>query len=127
MAATTRTSFFAALILCCSSICEIAQGQAKSDKIGGSAMFKATQPEPAKMVNGFSPADSEAHKGSKGTCKADGGNLEVIWSDGKSSKGELEIVPGGFNWDTGMFAPVEEFTKGKSLVGSYEGSVTKTF
>lgn len=76
------------------------------------------------LSTGFSPADLEAHKGSKGTYKADGGNLEVIWSDGKSSKGELEIVPGGFNWDTGMFAPVEEFTKGKSLVGSYEGGAS---
>ena len=76
------------------------------------------------LSTGFSPADLDAHKGPKGTYKAGGGNLEVVWSDGKSSKAELEIVPGGFNWDTGMFLPVEEFTKGKSVVGSYEGGAS---
>ena len=76
------------------------------------------------LSSGFSPADLDSHKGPKGTYKAGRGTLEVTWSDGKSSKSELEIVPGGFNWDTGMFMPVEPFSAGKSIAGSYEGGTS---
>ena len=76
------------------------------------------------LTAGFSPAELDAHKGSKGTYKAGRGTLEVTWSDGKSSKADLEIVPGGFNWDTGMFMPVEGFKSGKSVTGAYEGGAS---
>ena len=49
------------------------------------------------------------------------GNLEVTWSDGQSSVSPIEIETGGFNWDTGMYLPVEPFVAGKSIVGFYEG------
>lgn len=73
------------------------------------------------LTTGFSPKDLEAHKGPKGTYQAGAGMLEVKWSDGQSSKSELEIVPGGFNWDTGMYMPVEAFKSGQSIAGTYEG------
>lgn len=76
------------------------------------------------LSTGFSPAELAAHKGPKGTYKAGAGDLEVTWSDGKSSKAKIEIVPGGFNWDTGMYLPVDAFAAGKSLAGSYEGGTS---
>ncbi len=76
------------------------------------------------LTSGFSPADLDAHKGPKGTYKASGRILEVTWSDGQSSKGELEIVDGGFNWDTGMFMPVEAFAPEKSVGGTFEGGTS---
>lgn len=76
------------------------------------------------LTTGFSPEDLAAHKGPKGTVKAGRGTLEVVWSDGKSSNADLEIVPGGFNWDTGMFLPVEAFASGKSVAGFYEGGAS---
>ena len=76
------------------------------------------------LSTGFSQAELDAHKGPKGTYKAGRVTLEATWSDGQSSKAELEIVPGGFNWDTGMFLPVESFTAGKSVAGTYEGGTS---
>lgn len=76
------------------------------------------------LNTGFSPDDLKAHKGSKGTYKVSGSMMEVTWSDGQSSKAEVEIVPGGFNWDTGSYLPVESFAAGKSIVGSYEGGAS---
>jgi hypothetical protein len=76
------------------------------------------------LSSGFSPAELDAHKGLKGTYKMSQGSLEVTWSDGKSSKAELEIVPGGFNWDTGMFLPVEPVKPGKTIAGIYEGGTS---
>lgn len=76
------------------------------------------------LSSGFSPAELDAHKGLKGTYKVSKGVLEVTWSDGKSSKAELEIVPGGFNWDTGMYLPVESVPSGKTIVGTYEGGTS---
>ena len=73
------------------------------------------------LSTGFSPKDLEAHKWPKGTYQASAGNLEVTWSDGQSSKAELEMVPGGFNWDTGMYMPVEAFASDKPITGTYEG------
>lgn len=76
------------------------------------------------LSSGFSQAELDAHKGPKGTYRVSQGNLEVAWSDGSSSKGELEIEQGGFNWDTAMFMPVEAFASGKSLAGTYEGGAS---
>ncbi|MFY7875453.1 MAG: hypothetical protein ACOVQM_08420 [Pirellula sp.] len=73
------------------------------------------------LSSGFSPEDLAAHKGPKGTYKLNQGNLEVTWSDGQSSVSPIEIETGGFNWDTGMYLPVEPFVAGKSIVGFYEG------
>lgn len=76
------------------------------------------------LNTGFSPEDLKAHKGSKGTYKVSGGMMEVTWSTGQTSKAPLEIVQGGFDWDTGSFLPVESFAAGKSIVGSYEGGAS---
>ena len=76
------------------------------------------------LTEGFSPQDLKDHKGLKGSYKANKGNLEVTWSNGNTSKGELEIVPGGFNWDTGMFLPVEPLASGKKVDGLYEGGTS---
>ena len=76
------------------------------------------------LSTGFSPADLAAHKGPKGTYKASQGTLEVTWSDGQSSRSELELVPGGFNWDTGMFMPVEAFKSEQPIAGDYEGGTS---
>lgn len=76
------------------------------------------------LTKGFSPADLEAHQGPKGTYRLNKGNLEVRWSDGTSSSSALEIETGGFNWDTGMFLPVEAFANDKSIAGNYEGGTS---
>ena len=76
------------------------------------------------LTSGFSAEELAAHKGSKGTYRVSQGNLEVTWSDGKSTKGPIEIVPGGFNWETGSYLPVEPFAAGKSIAGSYEGGTS---
>ena len=73
------------------------------------------------LTTGFSPEDLAAHKGPRGTFKAEGGKLEVTWSDGKSDKSDLEIVPGGFNWNTGAFLPIERPANANSIAGAYEG------
>ena len=39
------------------------------------------------LTSGFSAEELAAHKGSKGTYRVSQGNLEVTWSDGKSTKG----------------------------------------
>lgn len=76
------------------------------------------------LTSGFSSEELAAHKGAQGTYKAGRGTLEVVWSDGTSSKSEIEIEQGGFNWDTGMYLPVEPFTAGKSIAGAYEGGTS---
>ena len=34
--------------------------------------------------------------------------MSVTWENGKTSRGRLEVKPDGFNWDAGIFVPVEE-------------------
>ena len=63
----------------------------------------------------------------KGPYQVSGGELSVTWGDGQTSSGPLEIVDGGFNWDTGMFLPVKPFTDAAQLVGGYEGGSSVTF
>ena len=76
----------------------------------------------------FSPADLEAIEAkNKGPYKIANKELSVVWGDGQKSSGEIEIVPGGFNWDTGMFLQIKPFTDPKQIVGSYEGGTSMTF
>ena len=53
--------------------------------------------------------------------------MSVTWKDGQKSEGEVEIVPGGFNWDTGMFLPVKAFSDPKQILGKYEGGTSLSF
>lgn len=72
------------------------------------------------LATGFSAEELAAHKGSKGRYSVSGGQMQVIWSDGKSSQSPIKEALGGFDWDTGMFAIVEPFQEGKSISGTYE-------
>jgi|CXWL01.1.fsa_nt_gi hypothetical protein len=77
---------------------------------------------------GFGPDDLANHKSAaKGPYQVSGGELSVNWGDGQKSSGPLEIVDGGFNWDTGMFMPVTPFTSAAQLAGSYEGGSSVSF
>lgn len=78
--------------------------------------------------SGLGPDDLANHKSAaKGPYQVSGGELSVNWGDGQKSSGALEIVDGGFNWDTGMFMPVAPFTSAAQLAGSYEGGSSVTF
>ena len=78
--------------------------------------------------NGFGTDDLANHKrANKGPYQVSGGELSVNWGDGQKSSGALEIVDGGFNWDTGMFLPVAPFASAEQLVGSYEGGSSVSF
>lgn len=78
--------------------------------------------------NGFGPEELASHKSAdKGAYQVSGGELSVNWGDGQKSSGPLEIVDGGFNWDTGMFLPVAPFSSATQLVGSYEGGSSVSF
>lgn len=77
---------------------------------------------------GFSPADLAAVDSSnKGPYSVSGGRMSVQWGDGQKSEAEIEIVDGGFNWDTGMYLPVAPFESAGDLVGSYEGGSSVRF
>ncbi len=77
---------------------------------------------------GFATADlASVNSASKGPYQVAGGEMSVSWGDGQKSSGALEIVDGGFNWDTGMFMPVTPFSSAEALVGSYEGGSSVSF
>jgi hypothetical protein len=79
------------------------------------------------LEDGFSDEKLAAHKGQHGTASVDGDNLIVTWSDGKKTSSPLEREKGGFNWDMGLFAPVEGFSNDSDLVGRWEGGTSVTF
>jgi hypothetical protein len=65
--------------------------------------------------------------GNKGRWQAGGGKMSVAWDDGKRSEGDLEVKPDGFDWDMGIFIPVEPFESSADLVGTYEGGSSMSF
>lgn len=73
------------------------------------------------LTSGCSPQELAAHKGPQGTYQLNGNKLQATWSTGTQSEAELEIVDGGFNWDTGMFLPVKPIDAEQKMIGSYEG------
>jgi hypothetical protein len=79
------------------------------------------------LEDGFSDETLSAHKGKHGTVRVDGNEMIVTWSGGKEERSELEKSGGGFNWNTGLFAPVEPFEKAEHLVGSWEGGNSASF
>jgi len=78
------------------------------------------------LTTGFSEKDLKEHKGPQGTFEVNGGKLNIVWSDGKSSTAEIELTETGFYWDTGSYLPIEPFA-GKSLSGEYSGGSSSTF
>ena len=75
------------------------------------------------LKSGLTSADLAAHKGPKGTFKFSGTQLEITWSDGKTSKSNIERDKGsdGFMWDMGIFNPAPPLSDPKLVVGTYEG------
>ncbi|KAA9339569.1 hypothetical protein F0P96_02855 [Hymenobacter busanensis] len=70
---------------------------------------------------GFSAAELAAHRGTKGTYQVSGNQMTIKWSDGTTTKGEVEAQARSFGWDMGLFSAVKPFTSANQLVGSYEG------
>lgn len=68
-----------------------------------------------------------AHKGDHATVRAEGDDMIFTWSDGKESRSKLEKEKGGFNWDMGIFAPVEGFDDEEELAGKWEGGKSVSF
>lgn len=77
--------------------------------------------------DGFSEEKLSAHAERHGIAKADDKTMTITWSDGKETKSDLEHAEGGFNWDTGLFAPVEGFAHSKDLAGKWEGGTSVSF
>lgn len=76
------------------------------------------------LETGFSPEDLAAHTGPKGTFRVVGKEMEVTWSDGKTSKSDYGPDKSGFGWDGGTFAPVEPIADKQKIVGTYEGGAS---
>lgn len=76
---------------------------------------------------GFGDDALARHEGRHGTVRADGDQLIVTWSDGREQRGSLEKGEGGFNWDMGIFAPVEPFDDARELAGRWEGGASMSF
>lgn len=74
----------------------------------------------ANLENGFSKADLTAHHGPRGKAHRIGPAFEIQWSDGKTSKAELERDGTGFTWDMGIFVPIVAFENDGALAGIYE-------
>ncbi len=77
---------------------------------------------------GLAAADLAALKpGERGRFTISGGKMTVTWDSGQKSAAPLEIVDGGFNWDTGMYIPVEPFASRADLNGHFEGGSSMSF
>lgn len=78
-------------------------------------------------IGGFTEKDLAAHPGRVGTAEVVGEELRVSWTGG-SEKGKVE---GGsyepsedgetFNWDLGIFTPVEGFAPKQGIEGKWQG------
>ncbi len=79
------------------------------------------------LEDGFSDEKLAAHKGPHGTVSVDGETMNITWSDGKKASGAFEKADGGFNYDMGLFAPVEGFSNSKQIVGRWEGGSSMSF
>lgn len=79
------------------------------------------------LEHGFSSHDLATHAGPKGRCTLRGNTLEIRWSDGKKSTGDLERSDSGFFWDGGNFTPVRPFTTTSMIIGSYEGGESLSY
>lgn len=79
------------------------------------------------LEDGFADDVLAKHKGRHGTVKMDGDEMVVTWQDGKDARAKLEKGNGGFNWDMGLFAPVEPFEDDKALAGKWEGGSSVHF
>lgn len=75
------------------------------------------------LEHGFSPEDLAAHKGRKGSCRADGNNLVITWADGKPTSSRVEPSQSGraFTWNMGIFTAVQAFGDPTEVAGVYEG------
>lgn len=76
---------------------------------------------------GVSAEDLAARSEKHGTVTVEGDELVATWSDGSVSRGDIEVEETGFNWDTGIFAPVERFTDAQHLHGRWEGGTSMSF
>lgn len=79
------------------------------------------------LEDGFSDELLAQHKGRHGTVRSDGDEMVITWENGKETRSKLEKEKGGFNWDMGLFAPVEPFDDAKDLVGKWEGGTSVSF
>lgn len=79
------------------------------------------------LEDGFSDDVLAQHRGRHGTVRTEGDEMVIAWADGREERGSLERVKGGFNWNTGLFAPVEPFDDSNHLVGRWEGGTSMTF
>lgn len=77
----------------------------------------------AELEHGFSVEDLAVHAGRKGTCRAEAGQLEITWADGKKTKSTVEPSKSGraFTWDMGIFTIVQSFADPAEAAGVYEG------
>jgi hypothetical protein len=73
------------------------------------------------IEKGFSPEACAAHPGPTGVAKMDGRKLEITWSDGQKTNGDIERESAGFNWNMGIFTTVSAFPEAAAVVGVYEG------
>lgn len=76
---------------------------------------------------GITAEELAGHEGRQGTAAAAGDTLTVNWRDGSVSSAPLERNGDGFNWDTGMFAPMSSFSDEAHLVGRWEGGTSVSF
>jgi hypothetical protein len=70
---------------------------------------------------GFSAEDLTAGSTPRGQAKLTGSKLEVTWSDGKISTGDIEREGNGFNWDMGIFTAVRAYDDATAVAGVYQG------
>jgi hypothetical protein len=75
------------------------------------------------LESGVTAADLAAHKGPKGAFKLTGGDIEIKWADGKTSRSQFERDKNGrgFAWDGGLFSPVDPIADPKLVSGKFEG------
>lgn len=73
------------------------------------------------LTQGFSAADLAAHTGRKGKAALAGDNLQVTWSDGRTTTARYSPSETGFGFDAGIFTAVKPITDPKALAGRYEG------
>ncbi len=68
-------------------------------------------------------SERAAHPKDVGTYQIKDGQMRFTFPD-SALTARLETIPGGFGWDAGIFAPVENSKPGTSLDGTYSGGAT---
>lgn len=80
------------------------------------------------LEDGFSDEMLARHAGRHGTVTSvEGDTMTIAWADGREQNGRLERGDKGFNWDMGIFAPVEPFDDASDLAGRWEGGASVSF